>query len=668
MFDDYEDEQRMHDLWHAIRIERPVKYSLFTFGESVMPYYLVLGTEGSKDMVAIRKGDVRVARATIITPDSMRPEFQNFFEDAEHEHMIDFLLSRSAAFSNLKVSNQHGPDQIVSDSVEEAVGKLNRQLDQEEEEHIAILSAPAELAGIAILRYTAERIWQSTPDNVQELRERGFLPKRMGSAISAGSLSPLQKWSAQRTLQKLCCGNLMKDSLRSSLFILTILIFILGMGTLGFLIIEDDHSHWEAFRRTVVTITPMSHSDLHEVSLLGQMFSVILVFCGVGSVLLFATQFARLLVASELQGVGIFTKRQMEKRIKRMRNHYIVCGFDEIGNSICTELDQEDLPFVVITANEEAASLALKQGFAVVKGNPTNDATLKEAGVERAAGVIAALPADADNLFIALSAREMNPRILVISRGEEAGVEHRMLRAGADIVVSPMKLGGQQIARLILQQSGTKPQPLGDHNHEHLASNVLGFSLRLYRLQEGAAQTVKEALDQTGALSAVAIQHPEGITTNPAMDAELVENDVLVMLMKSEAPSEDRVTKEPVVHRILLADDHRALRMLFARKIQSAGHEVLAAGSGEEALQLAMEHRPDLIVLDVMMPGLSGYEVCQSLRESGFEKTPIILYSGEDGEEFPRQGQAAGANRCIRKSSKSSELLNEIQDLLATLS
>jgi hypothetical protein len=159
----------MHEAWQAVRIERPVDYSLFTFGETVMPYYLVLGAKSSKDMVKIRKGDVRVARATIITPDSLRPEFRNFFEEAEFKDMIEFLLARSAAFSNLKVSNQHGPEQIVSDSIEEAVSKLNRQLDDEEEEHVAILSAPPPLAGVAVLRYTAERIWQSTPDNLQEL-------------------------------------------------------------------------------------------------------------------------------------------------------------------------------------------------------------------------------------------------------------------------------------------------------------------------------------------------------------------------------------------------------------------------------------------------------------------------------------------------------------------
>lgn len=455
----------------------------------------------------------------------------------------------------------------------------------------------------------------------------------------------------------------MNESLRSSLFIVVLLIFILMMGTLGYWWIEGDHNFWEAFRRTVATITPMSITDLQQLSHGGQVFSVVLVFCGVGSALLFATQFARILVASELQGVGIFTRRQMEKRIKGMRNHYIVCGFDEIGQSICIELAGEGLPFVVVTANEDYATQAVKLDYAVVRGNPTTDAALKEAGVERAAGVIAAMTTDADNLFIALSARELNPQILVISRGEEAGVDHRMLRAGADIVVSPMKLGGQQIARLILQQSGKFTEKTEDNS---LPSAVLGFSLRIYRPKENAAGTVADAITETGALAAVAIQHHEGhTTTHPPVETPLVDNDVLVLLTKSEGGGEERLTSEQTVHTILLADDHRALRMLFTRKIQSAGHEVIEAATGEEALRLAQQHRPDLIILDILMPGMSGYEVCKALRGSGFEQTPIILYSGEDDEEFPLEGQAAGADRCLRKSSKSSELLNEIESLLA---
>jgi len=175
-FDDFEQEQRFQDAWGAVQIERPVHYSLFTFGESVLLYVLVSKAAKSGEPVKIRRGEVTVTRPTIITPESAEPEFQNFFEGQEERGFAEFLLARTAAFSHLRFSNSAGPDRIVSDSVEEVIARLNRQFDDEEEDQIAILSAPPELAGLAVMRYATERIMSSAPDNLQELRERGFLP------------------------------------------------------------------------------------------------------------------------------------------------------------------------------------------------------------------------------------------------------------------------------------------------------------------------------------------------------------------------------------------------------------------------------------------------------------------------------------------------------------
>lgn len=174
--DGFGNERRFRAAWDAVEIVRPVRYSLFTFGASDLPYFLVLSGLGAGQTVSITKGEVKITRPLIITPETARPEFQDFFEDAEDEDLAQFILARSASFSNLKLQNQSGPKRIVSDSVEEVVAKLNRQLDDEEEDHVAILTAPQALAGFAVLRYASDRIMQSAPDNIQELRERGFLP------------------------------------------------------------------------------------------------------------------------------------------------------------------------------------------------------------------------------------------------------------------------------------------------------------------------------------------------------------------------------------------------------------------------------------------------------------------------------------------------------------
>ncbi|WP_240928190.1 hypothetical protein [Thalassoroseus pseudoceratinae] len=150
-------------------------YTLFTFGDNELPYYLVLEPDEPGGMVAVRRGQVNITRPQLITPDTLRPEFQDFFDETDGEHMIDFLLSRTAAFSNLRMVNRRGSERLVTDSVEEAVAKLERELDDEEEDRVAILSGPKPLAGMAVLRYVADRVTESAPGNIQELRDRGFL-------------------------------------------------------------------------------------------------------------------------------------------------------------------------------------------------------------------------------------------------------------------------------------------------------------------------------------------------------------------------------------------------------------------------------------------------------------------------------------------------------------
>lgn len=176
MFDEFEQFQRFRAAWSAVRVERSVEYALFTFGDSELPYYLVTSSADKGAIVRIRRGQVTISRARIITPDSIHPNLREFFDEHEDSGLIEFMMSRTAAFSNMKLSNHAGPDRIVTDTVEEAVARLNRQLDAEEEDRVAILSAPSALAGFAVFRYASEKVMSSAAGNIQELREKGLLP------------------------------------------------------------------------------------------------------------------------------------------------------------------------------------------------------------------------------------------------------------------------------------------------------------------------------------------------------------------------------------------------------------------------------------------------------------------------------------------------------------
>ncbi|TWT55243.1 hypothetical protein KOR42_28700 [Thalassoglobus neptunius] len=174
---DFHREENFNNLWSKVEIVRPVPYSLFTFGASDLEYYLVTDGEEADGLVEVRRGCVRVTRPLIISPHNAPPEFRNFFESEQFGGMIDFLMSRSAAFSNLKLENTQQQPELLSDNIEEVVAKLNRRLDTEEEDRVAILTAPHGLGGAAVFKYTVTRIMDSAPGNIQELRERGFLPE-----------------------------------------------------------------------------------------------------------------------------------------------------------------------------------------------------------------------------------------------------------------------------------------------------------------------------------------------------------------------------------------------------------------------------------------------------------------------------------------------------------
>lgn len=168
-------EQHFRKIWNAVRIERSMPYSLFTFGQTELPYYLVVGAENAGEPVGLTRGEVSITRPAILTPDNVQPEFRGFFEQDEG-NMVDFLLARGMSFPHLKFSNRSGTPDLVSDSVEEIVARLKKRLDNDEEDRVAILTAPHGFGGLALIKYAIEKAVESAPGNIQELRERGLLP------------------------------------------------------------------------------------------------------------------------------------------------------------------------------------------------------------------------------------------------------------------------------------------------------------------------------------------------------------------------------------------------------------------------------------------------------------------------------------------------------------
>ncbi|MCI0453765.1 MAG: potassium channel protein [Candidatus Dadabacteria bacterium] len=225
----------------------------------------------------------------------------------------------------------------------------------------------------------------------------------------------------------------------------TLIVFIIVFGTLGYMVIED----WnllDSLYMTVITITTVGYKEVHDLSSYGVVFTIVLLIGGVGIILYVLGSAARLILEGELQEV--IGRRRLEKKINELKDQYIICGYGRMGKIICKELRDKGISYVVVEKNP---ILSNEKDVLIFQGDATSDETLKKVGVERARGLVSVLPTDAENLFVVLSARELNPNLLIVARASDEGAEQKMLRAGADRVVSPYYIGGLKIAHIILK-------------------------------------------------------------------------------------------------------------------------------------------------------------------------------------------------------------------------
>jgi hemerythrin-like metal-binding protein len=327
------------------------------------------------------------------------------------------------------------------------------------------------------------------------------------------------------------------EELRKTQFKIALAAFlVLAGGTGGFMLIEPDWTLLDALYMTIITITTIGFGEVRPLSPAGRVFTIFLIASGIGVVTAASAFLARFIVEGELQGA--FRRKKMHGKIKKLKDHYIVCGYGRIGGAICLKLFELDIPFVVIDADPQRCELALRRGFPVLGGKAAEDETLLAAGVRRAAGVVPCLRDDAANVFISLAARELNPEIYIISRASEPDIESRMIRAGADAVVYPLRLGGEQIARMVAEQAGKKPR----EEWSDACSGLLGYHLKMYRSYSETPIPVSQAKQEAHAASAVALRRESGETIENPDDATLLQRGdhlVCIVNLGAAAPASD---------------------------------------------------------------------------------------------------------------------------------
>ena len=217
-------------------------------------------------------------------------------------------------------------------------------------------------------------------------------------------------------------------------------------GTVGFHHIE----HWgwfDSFYMVVITLSTIG-SEVHPLSQAGREFNVVLIVAGVALVFLIIGALTQALLEFEL--VRVFGKRRMERDIASLRDHYIICGAGRVGHSVANELARKPCPFVIVESEEKSVA-ELDPKWLVLMGDAASEKTLREAGIDRAIGLVAATTTDATNIYIVLTARGLNPRLKIIARASEERAEKHLKTAGADTVISPYAAAGHRIAQSFLR-------------------------------------------------------------------------------------------------------------------------------------------------------------------------------------------------------------------------
>ncbi len=230
-----------------------------------------------------------------------------------------------------------------------------------------------------------------------------------------------------------------------------ILIIIVGVVGIRFF---EGYSLFNALWYIIESLTTVGYGDYVPVTAGGKIFMMVMLLVGIGYVLYVLSNGIAMIVEGRVS--DIFGRHKMQRRVDKLENHILICGAGRVGSEVIHHLKHDQAPFAVIESDQDVIQELKNQDLLVIEGDATNDEILIGAGIHKARGIIAALPSDADNVFIALTAKELNPSIIVVARASRRDSESKLLRAGADSVVAPEVLGGRRMATSILRPATVK--------------------------------------------------------------------------------------------------------------------------------------------------------------------------------------------------------------------
>lgn len=318
--------------------------------------------------------------------------------------------------------------------------------------------------------------------------------------------------------------------LRRVAYALAVLSAVLVVGTVGYMTIEG-WNFLDALYMTVITVGTVGFREVNELSIGGTLFTMVLIIIGFGAIIFSLGTIIDFMVEGHFS--GILEGRRMERRIAGMSGHHIVAGLGRVGSTVAEEYDRRGVPFVVIDVDEDALARARERGWVYLRGDASAEDTLTHAGIERARSLVAALDTDADNLFVTLTARGMCATLFIVARSTASAAEAKLLRAGADRVITPTDIGGRRMAAMVLQPV------VSDYLDIVTRGESLQFKLEELLLGEDDPYVGRSIGDarirqDTGAYILAVHRAAGDVNTNPPADLVLMQGDRLVAIGTEE--------------------------------------------------------------------------------------------------------------------------------------
>ncbi len=440
---------------------------------------------------------------------------------------------------------------------------------------------------------------------------------------------------------------------RRLIWVVAYLLFAFFFGTFGYMLLEG-YTFLEGAYMTAITMSTVGYGEVKPLSHTGWMFSIVLILMGFLGVALTG----QVLVVGAFEGIwsGRMEAKKLQKQLSQLKDHFIVCGFGRVGTGAVQSLVEANASFVVIDNNPENKEIMREKGYLWLNGDATSEDVLLQAGIKRAKGLLALLDSDPDNLFLVLTARELNPTLYIVSRANELSSEKKILRAGADQVITPFISAGKNIANAVLVGSGADVElPTADPF----------FDVPKWVPVDANSHFVGKT---TGEITAEWERNVLGLRRK-GKDTILPDPDTVVrvgdMLFMVEGKSENETDTETNDKRLVIVDDNPTILGLYARLFRRRGFLPITATNGREGLETIEREKPTAAVIDFMLPILSGIELCQKLRsDPANDNIRLILFTADEQAETRRRALEAGADEVVVKSADASKIIDTVVNIL----